>query len=228
MGPLNELAASRGLLLLEDAAQAHGARYRGRAVGSLGDAAAFSFYPSKNLGALGDGGAICTNDAELAERARRLRDLGQRRKGEHVEAGFNERLDGVQAALLGVKLKLLEGGNRERRRLAGGYRELLPAGCRVLEEAPERECVYHLFPVRLAERDQVRRRLEQRGIATGIHYWPALHRQPPLTPTPRGGSLERALAWSEEELSLPIFPELTDAELEAVVEALAEALEGDR
>jgi dTDP-4-amino-4,6-dideoxygalactose transaminase len=225
MEALATLAESRGLLVLEDAAQAHGARYRGRRVGSLGDVSAFSFYPSKNLGALRDGGAICTDDAEIAERARRLRDLGQHRKGEHLEAGFNERLDGIQAAFLSVKLGSLEAGNAARRRLAARYRELLPPACRPLQEAPDRECVYHLFPVRLDDRDEVRRQLSQRRIATGIHYWPAAHRQPPLSqssPSPAG--LETAVRWSEQELSLPMFAELTEHELGTVAEALGQAM----
>jgi len=225
MEALTAFAESKGLLVLEDSAQAHGARYRGRRAGSLGDVSAFSFYPSKNLGALGDGGAICTDDAEIAERARRLRDLGQLRKGEHVEAGFNERLDGIQAALLGVKLSALEAGNAERRRLAARYRELLPPGCRPLEEAADRECVYHLFPIRVDDREEIRGQLSQQGVATGIHYWPAVHRQPPLRQHASGAGLERAVRWSEQELSLPMFPELTYRELETVAEALGQVLE---
>ena len=125
MAALTELAQARALLVFEDAAQAHGARYRGDRAGSLGTAAAFSFYPSKNLGALGDGGAICTNDELLAARVRRLRHLGQRGKGEHVEIGYNERLDALQAALLRVKLPHLDGWNTARRQHAARYRELL-------------------------------------------------------------------------------------------------------
>ncbi len=225
MDTLISLADRHGLLVIEDAAQAHGARYLDRPVGGLGDASAFSFYPSKNLGALGDGGAICTDDAEIAERARRLRNLGQRQKGEHLDAGFNERLDGMQAALLRVKLGALEAGNAERRRHATFYRELLPSSCRPLGEAPGRECVYHLFPIRLERRDAVKEMLAQRGIATGVHYWPAAHRQPPLRSLPSSSArLDVAVRWSEQELSLPMFPELTEAELETVVSALGEAI----
>ena len=125
MDAINEIAKSHGLFVLEDAAQAHGALYKGRRAGSLGDAAAFSFYPSKNLGALGDGGAVCTDDEMLAARLRRLRNLGQRTKGEHVELGYNERLDGLQAALLRVKLPHLDAWNDARRVRAERYRELL-------------------------------------------------------------------------------------------------------
>jgi dTDP-4-amino-4,6-dideoxygalactose transaminase len=225
MERVNAFAKRHGLLVLEDAAQAHGARYLGRRAGGLGDVSAFSFYPSKNLGALGDGGAICTDDEEIATRARRLRDLGQRRKGEHLEAGFNERLDGLQAAFLRVKLQALEAGNARRRGLAASYRELLPQTCRPLEERPGRECVYHLFPVRLDRRDVVRDQLARLGVATGIHYWPAAHRQPPLLSLPSSSAeLATAVRWSERELSLPMFPELTDRELETVGEALGQAM----
>ncbi len=225
MAEIGALAARHGLLVLEDAAQAHGARYRGRRAGSLGDVAAFSFYPSKNLGALGDGGAICTDDDEIAAAARRLRDLGQRAKGEHVEAGFNERLDGIQAAMLRVKLKGLEQGNSNRRQVASRYQEQLPGTCRPLAEKPERECVYHLFPIRLDNRDAARRALSERGIATGIHYWPAVHRQPPMSsPAPSRTKLDSAVRWSETEISLPIFPALTERELDAVVTAVDEVV----
>jgi dTDP-3-amino-3,4,6-trideoxy-alpha-D-glucose transaminase len=227
MEAVRALAARHGLLVLEDAAQAHGARYQGRRVGSLGDVAGFSFYPSKNLGALGDGGAICTDDDDIAARARRLRNLGQHSKGEHVEAGFNERLDGVQAAMLRIKLRGLDQGNSARRRAASRYREGLPAACRQLSEEPDRECVYHLFPIRHDDRDAVRGALAERGIGTGIHYWPAVHRQPPfLSLPPSRADLDTAVRWSEQELSLPMFPELTEPELDAVVEAVHEAVQG--
>ncbi len=225
MEAIGALAAHHGLFLLEDAAQAHGARHGDHRAGSLGDAAAFSFYPSKNLGALGDGGAICTDDEDVAAAARRLRDLGQPTKGEHLDAGFNERLDGIQAAMLRVKLSRLDEGNASRRRLASRYMEQLPDGCRPLEEKPGRECVYHLFPIRLGNRDAARRALAERGIASGIHYWPAVHRQPPMSSLPHSpAALDAAVRWSEEELSLPMFPELTEAEIDAVCVAVDEVL----
>lgn len=225
MDAIGELATRNSLLLLEDAAQAHGARYRGRRAGSLGDVAGFSFYPSKNLGALGDGGAICTDDDNIAAAARRLRNLGQRGKGDHVEAGFNERLDGIQAAMLRVKLKGLDQGNDSRRRLASEYVMQLPDACRPLGEAPERESACHLFPVRLRERDSAQRALAERGISTGVHYWPAVHRQAPLASLPSAaGALDHAVRWSEEELSLPIFPEMTRSELERVAGTVDDVL----
>jgi dTDP-3-amino-3,4,6-trideoxy-alpha-D-glucose transaminase len=220
MAPLERLARRHGLALFEDAAQAHGATWEGRPAGSLGDGAAFSFYPSKNLGALGDGGAICTDDGGLAEWARRLRDLGQRRKGEHVALGVNERLDGLQAALLSEKLVHLAEGNRARRRLAALYRERLACHVGLPEERAWSRCVYHLFPVRVPARDAVAQRMREAGIATGVHYSPALHRQPALdgyvlAPHP----VPAAEAWAAEELSLPMSPALTQAEIERAAEA---------
>ncbi len=178
-----ELARAKGLAVLEDAAQAHGAVLRGRRAGSLGTAAGFSFYPSKNLGALGDGGAICTNDGQIAERAHMLRHLGQRSKGEHLIAGFNERLDGLQAAMLRVKLPHLDGWNAARRRAAEVYRDTLPTGLRLLEERPESPCIYHVFPVRLSGRNSFARALAAHGVETGVHYWPAVIDQPPFART---------------------------------------------
>lgn len=220
------LARSKGLLVIEDAAQAHGARFRGRRAGSLGDVAAFSFYPSKNLGALGDGGAVCTGDAEIAEHVRRLRHLGQRHKGEHLARGFNERLDGIQAAFLRVKLPDLDRANAARRSRAARYRSLLPLAVETLVEDSRSECVYHLFPVRAWDRDVVAERLAEQGVGSGVHYWPALHRQPPLRHlAPPTDGLRVAEAWSEEELSLPMFPELTDKEVSRVAEVLASAVD---
>ena len=210
MEPLGALASRHGLLVLEDAAQAHGATYRGRRAGSLGVAAGFSFYPSKNLGALGDAGAICTDDPTLADRARRLRHLGQRAKGEHVIAGYNERLDGLQAALLRVKLRYLDSWNARRRELAALYRNLLAGEVGLLEERPESPCVYHLFPIRVAQRDALLDSLADEAIACGVHYYPAVHEQPPFVTSPAGSrpALDRASRWAREELSLPMYPEL--------------------
>jgi dTDP-3-amino-3,4,6-trideoxy-alpha-D-glucose transaminase len=222
---IEAFAKPQGLLVLEDAAQAHGARLAGRPVGSLGTAAAFSFYPSKNLGALGDGGAICTDDEWLAGRVRRLRNLGQRRKGEHLELGYNERLDGLQAALLRVKLPHLDGWNAARRQHAIRYRELLPDGLRLLEESPESPCTYHLFPVRVTDRDAVAAALGASGIETGIHYEPAVHQHPVWRSEPlRHGEVPAAEAWAAEELSLPMHPDLEPHEIERVVAAMDAAL----
>jgi dTDP-4-amino-4,6-dideoxygalactose transaminase len=213
MDEIGALAERHGLLLIEDAAQAHGATFKGRRAGSFGTAAAFSFYPSKNLGALGDGGAICTSDAALAEKARILRHLGQRGKGEHLVAGYNERLDGLQAALLRVKLPHLDRWNRRRRELARLYGELLDGTVRLLNEREETPCIYHLFPVRTSGRDQLASQLAAAGISCGIHYSPAVHEQPPFAQAHGSDDrLGRASAWAREELSLPMDPGLRDAE----------------
>lgn len=211
------LAERHGLALIEDAAQAHGATFEGLPAGGLGLGAAFSFYPSKNLGGLGDGGAVCTDHDDIAERLRQLRDLGQRRKGEHVVPGANERLDGLQAAFLRVKLPRLAAANDTRRRHAALYREWLAGAVGLLEERAVTPCVYHLFPIRVGEREDVAARLAARGIATGLHYAPALHRQPALQGLIRvAGELAHADAWAAEELSLPMSPGLREDEIERV------------
>jgi dTDP-4-amino-4,6-dideoxygalactose transaminase len=228
MERIGALARRHGLFVLEDAAQAHGATCDERRVGSLGDAAAFSFYPSKNLGALGDGGAVCTHDAALAARLRELRDLGRRGKGEHIAVGYNERLDGLQAALLRVKLAHLDAWNAARRRHAARLRAALPEELIVLGERPETPCVYHVFPVRHAERDRVVGLLRQRGIEVGLHYGTAAHRHPAFDQLPacaRPLALPESEAWAREELSLPMCAELTDVELERIAAACAAACE---
>jgi dTDP-3-amino-3,4,6-trideoxy-alpha-D-glucose transaminase len=222
MADMDALAATcdrHGLALIENAAQAHGASWRGRRAGSLGTAAAFSFYPSKNLGALGDGGAVVTADAALAERVRALRHLGQRHKGEHALTGWNERLDGLQAALLRVKLPHLDGWNEARRAHAARYRDLLQGSLRLLEERPESPCVYHLFPVRSTDRDGLAAALADAGVDTGIHYSPACHRQPPFALDLGPDPFPVASAWAAEELSLPMFEHLSDTEIQHVAGA---------
>jgi dTDP-3-amino-3,4,6-trideoxy-alpha-D-glucose transaminase len=222
---IEAIARPTGLLIFEDAAQAHGARYRGRPVGSHADAAAFSFYPSKNLGALGDGGAVCTSNPEIADRLRRLRNLGQRAKGHHVELGYNARLDGLQAAALRVKLPHVDAWNQARRAHAARYKELLPDALRTLGERPESPCVYHLFPIRLAGRDELAAALRGRGIDTGIHYSPAVHAHHAWTGHPmRHGDVARASAWAAEELSLPMHPDLEIAEIEYVADSVCAEL----
>jgi dTDP-4-amino-4,6-dideoxygalactose transaminase len=224
MDALGEIARRHGLILIEDAAQAHGAAYRAGRAGSFGTAAAFSFYPSKNLGALGDGGAICTNDPGVADQARRWRHLGQLGKGDHEVLGYNERLDGLQAAFLRAKLPHLDGWNEARRARADEYRVALAGSMRLLEERPESPSVFHLFPVRIADREGLAARLRAGGVATGVHYSPAVPSQPPF-----GGRSEdefpEASAWAREELSLPMFESLTATEVERVTEVCADAVE---
>jgi dTDP-4-amino-4,6-dideoxygalactose transaminase len=225
MDAIHEFARPRGLAVFEDAAQAHGARYDGRRAGSLGSAAAFSFYPSKNLGALGDGGAVCTNDDLLATRLRRLRNLGQRAKGEHVELGFNERLDGLQAALLRVKLQHLDGWNEARQAHAARYRELLSGQVALVEETPQSPSIHHLFPARFTDRDRVAAVLMDHGIECGIHYTPAVHGHAAWKDYPViHGDLPVAEAWAAEELSLPMHPDLEPSEIERVADAVRVAI----
>lgn len=231
---IREICDGRGLALIEDAAQAHGARRSGRRAGSLGDVSAFSFYPSKNLGAIGDGGMICTNDAALADRARRWRNLGQEGKGPHLVAAGNERLDTLQAAVLDVKLPHLDAWNAERRRAAAVYYELLPSTLGTLPARPGAEDVFHLFPVRVeggaAERDALRAELTRAGIATGVHYYPAVHEQPAFDQAAgaRRVGLVEAERWAAQELSLPIFAGITNREVGAVCAALDTALAQER
>jgi dTDP-4-amino-4,6-dideoxygalactose transaminase len=219
MDALGDLARRRGLALFEDASQAHGATWRERRAGSLGLAGGLSFYPSKNLGALGDGGAITTNDADLARRARELRNMGQRAKGEHVVAGYNERLDELQAAFLRAKLPHLDGWNAARRRHAAAYRELLDGQVRLLDEHEEGSCVFHLFPIRLDDRDDAVRRLAREGVQTGVHYSPCVPDQPPFRRATRVDDVPVARTWAARELSLPMAPELTSGEVSRAASA---------
>jgi dTDP-4-amino-4,6-dideoxygalactose transaminase len=228
MGAVGELAAARGLAVIEDAAQAHGARWEGRRVGSFGILGAFSFYPTKNLGGFGDGGMICTDDGAVAAAARRLRNLGQPRKGTHSSTGYNERLDTLQAAVLRVKLPLLEGWNQARREVARRYREAFGDRVACLPVRDWADDVYHLFPVRLAHRDAVAAGLAEAGIETALHYPVPLHLQPPFRRDGAArGDLARAEAWAREELSLPMYPGLAAGGVQRVSERLLASL-GDR
>lgn len=221
---LRELCATRSLVLVEDAAQAFGARWQGRPVGGWGAAAGFSFYPTKTLGACGDAGLVATDDGALAARVRRLRNHGQAAKYEHVEPGWGSRLDELQAALLRVKLRHLPAWTAARRRIAARYTAGL-RGCPLrLPVWPEAaEPVVHQYTVRTPHRDALARHLEAAGIGTACHYPKPLPAQPVFrargydpTAYPVAGQAAR------EVLSLPCFPELTDAEVERVVEAIHE------
>lgn len=216
--PLAQFCARNGLALVEDACQAHGARYKGRRAGSLGTVAAFSFYPSKNLGAYGDGGALTTNDAEFAERIRVLRNLGQSNKYTHVAEGWNERLDTIQASVLRVKLRYLDRWNALRRRHAAAYGEALAGhGVETPQTAPWAEHVWHVYAVRTPRREELRAALAAHDVSTGIHYPVPLHQQPALVHLGYApGAFPVTEAWADEELSLPMFAELEPHEIEYV------------
>lgn len=224
MDPILELARRHNLVVIEDAAQAHGARYKGRRTGSIGHAAAFSFYPAKNLGAAGDGGIVTTNDANIVERVRKLRNYGQRRKYHHELIGFNRRLDTLQAAILRIKLRRLDEWNTARRRHAAHYCTLLAGSEVVLPYVPPyAESVYHLFVIRVADRERLQRHLQQHGIQTGIHYPVPVHMQEAY------GSLGYACstfpvveAQAGQLLSLPMYAELTPAMTSRVAAVLCE------
>jgi dTDP-4-amino-4,6-dideoxygalactose transaminase len=220
------IARSHGLKVLEDAAQAHGARWNGRRAGTLGDAATFSFYPGKNLGAYGDGGAVVSRDEALIETVRTLANHGRIDKYRHAVLGVNSRLDGLQAAILRVKLRHLDGWNAARRAHAAAYAAALAGADLVLPTVhPSAEPVWHLFVVRVVDRDAVQAHLKQQGIETGIHYPLPLHQQPAFgylgVPT---GSLPITERVAPEILSLPMFAELTTADVAFVAAELKAAL----
>ena len=229
MDSLSAIARSHGLLVIEDACQAHGARYNGQRVGSIGDAAAFSFYPAKNLGAHGDGGMVVTRRRALRDRLRVLRNYGQQRKNHHVEVGFNRRLDTLQAAILRVKLRHLDAWNKARRGVASLYDELLPDDVVKPTAASDVEPVWHLYPIQVEQRDRLAGFLEQKGIGTGIHYPLPVHRQAAF----KGLGYEAeshpvAEAASRRLLSLPIYPELTPASVRVVSAAVNDFFETPR
>lgn len=212
MNPILAIARKHDLKVIEDAAQGHGGRYKGQAVGNLGDAAGFSFYPGKNLGAYGDGGAITTNDPILADKIRLLRNLGQRAKYNHEIKGFNRRLDTMQAAILRVKLSKLDRWNVERRRAASEYTRGLQGLPVVTPTCPSYiEPVYHLYVIQTEDRATLQESLTAAGIATGLHYPKPIHLQPAFAELGyQPGDFPVAEALAEKILSLPIFPELTN------------------
>jgi dTDP-4-amino-4,6-dideoxygalactose transaminase len=221
MDPIHEFARSRQLLVVEDAAQAHGAVYRGSRAGTLGRAAAFSFYPTKNLGALGDAGMVVTRDADVAERARLLRNYGERDRYESVLRGRNSRLDPLQAAVLLAKLPRLDTWVARRRELAARYLgSLQDCGLGLPVEAPGNEHAFHLFVVRTGDRDGFRASLADAGVGTLAHYPRPIHAHPAYEHLSREGSLVESEAACREVVSLPLYPELNDAEVDAVTSAV--------
>jgi dTDP-4-amino-4,6-dideoxygalactose transaminase len=224
MDPILAVAKRHGLVVIEDACQAHGAEYKGRRAGSIGDMGCFSFYPGKNLGAYGEGGMVTTSNPEFTRTIRMLRDWGAEKKYHHVLKGFNFRLEGIQGAVLRVKLKYLEGWTEARRQAAGHYNRLLAgSGVPTPLEAPERRHVYHVYAVRTQERARWQQALQDKGIQTGIHYPIPVHLLPAFADLGyRAGQFPHSERAANEVLSLPMFPELTEAQCREVATAVRE------
>jgi dTDP-4-amino-4,6-dideoxygalactose transaminase len=224
MDPILEIGRKHGVCVIEDACQAHGAEYKGRRAGSMGHMAAFSFYPGKNLGACGEGGALVTNDPELAKRVRMLRDWGQDRRYHHALEGFNYRMDGLQGAFLRVKLGHLPAWTEARRAHAARYRQLFAGSTvRFPTEMPYAKHAYHLYAVMAPARDALQAALHDKGIATGFHYPTPVHLQPCFaTLGYQKGDLPRTERAAAEEISLPMYPELTEDQIRAVAAAVLE------
>ena len=224
MDAIMQIARKHGLKVVEDAAQAHGGRWRGQRVGSIGDAATFSFYPGKNLGAFGDGGAVVSQDEDLIERIRMLANHGRLEKYTHKMEGVNSRLDGMQAAILRVKLRRLDEWNARRRQIADAYRDQLTGHGLTLPTVHENaETVWHLFVVRTGERERLQSLLKEEGIATGIHYPVPLHEQPAYEDRRASYSLPVTERAAREVVSLPMYPELSQEQIEAVCNAVTSA-----
>lgn len=220
MDPIMQIANNYGLFVVEDACQAHGAEYKGRPAGSIGHAGCFSFYPGKNLGAYGEAGAVVTNNFELATKIRMLRDHGQLKKYHHPMIGWNARMDGLQAAVLRVKLTHLHDWNDARRRNASLYHEHLRNVCQVIcpTEAPYAKHVYHIYAIRVQDRDRLIGELARRDIHCGVHYPVPVHLQEAYCFLGlRRGTFPISELISDQLLSLPMFPELTPLQIERVV-----------
>lgn len=225
MDPILEIARRHNLKVIEDAAQAHGAEYKGRRAGSIGDIAGFSFYPGKNLGACGEGGAVVSNGADLMKTVRLLRDWGQEVKYTHVLKGYNYRMEGLQGAVLGVKLKYIEAWTEARRQRAEEYNARLEGKLHIPAAPAHYRHVYHVYAVRVPNRDAVQKKLQGAGIATGIHYPVAAHMQPAYAELGyKQGDFPVAEQAGAEFLSLPIYPEMTEKQVDSVCTALLKAL----
>ncbi len=224
MEAISAIARRHNLLVIEDAAQAHGARIGQRRAGSFGDMACFSFYPAKNLGAFGDAGMVVTNDADKARIARLVADHGSPDKYHHTLLGYNYRCDAIQAAVLAVKMPHLEAWNERRRRAAARYTERLRGLSAVRPPRARFDHIYHLYVIRVPQRDALKNFLAQRNIAAGLHYPVPMHLQPMMAghPQARVGALPVAERIAGEILSLPMFPDITDAQIDEVVGAIRE------
>jgi dTDP-4-amino-4,6-dideoxygalactose transaminase len=231
MDPILAFAAKHDLFVIEDACQAHGAAYKGQPAGTLGHAGCFSFYPGKNLGGIGEAGAVITRDPALDERIRVLRDHGQARKYHHTHIGWNARMDGIQGAVLRVKLRHLARWNEQRRAHANHYQQLLAtvSGLVLPIEASYARHVYHLYAIRVRDRDEVLAKLARRGVTCGIHYPVPVHLQGAYRSLGlRPGSFPVSERCADQFLSLPMFPELTNAQIEHVANSLAQVLGSER
>ncbi len=218
---ISQICREHKLPLVEDAAQAHGATYRGKVIGTFGVMSCFSFYPGKNLGAYGEGGALVTNDAALATRARSLREHGSTVRYYHDEVGYNYRMEGVQGAVLGVKLKHLADWTNERRRVARRYNELLAGTPLQLPREVDGESAWHLYVVRHPRREELKKHLEANGVGCGLHYPLPLHLQKCYASLGyKAGDFPVAEKAARECLSLPIYPELTEEQIQRVVEVV--------
>src|SRR6476660_5587711 len=227
MDPILEFARANGLFVIEDAAQAHGAEYKGRKAGTFSDASCFSFYPGKNLGAFGEAGAVVTNDPELRKQIQVLRDHGQSQKYYHTSMGWNCRMDGIQAAVLSIKLRYLDEANLLRRKHAQGYNQAFAGIGDVLTplEARYARHVYHVYAIRLQERDAVRRELQEKGVGCAVHYPVPVHLQDACRNLGyKEGAFPIAESLAEQFLSLPMFPELTTEQTQYVACCLSEAV----
>ncbi|MBX0328829.1 DegT/DnrJ/EryC1/StrS family aminotransferase [Oscillochloris sp. ZM17-4] len=222
MDPIMEIAKRHGLVVIEDAAQAHGAEYKGRRVGSIGDLGCFSFYPGKNLGAYGEGGAVTTNNPEFARTVKMLRDWGAERKYYHDLKGFNYRLEGIQGAVLKVKMKYIEGWTEARRAVAARYDEALAGtSIRTPTALPDRRHVYHVYAIRDAQRDTLQTFLHDHGVSTGIHYPIPVHLQRAFAELGhKEGDFPHSEAAAREVLSIPMYPELPEDQQDLVIAAL--------
>jgi dTDP-4-amino-4,6-dideoxygalactose transaminase len=226
MDAITKIAEQHHLLVIEDACQAHGAKYNGKRVGGFGHAATFSFYPPKNLGAYGEGGALTTNDEDVAKLARSLRTHGESTRYLHKYIGYNYRMDGFQGAVLNVKMKHLAEWTAKRQARASLYRELLSgANLHLPEDSPESECVYHLFVVYVENRDRVREDLEKRGVQTAIHYPKPIHLQEAFAHLGYGPrSLLNTERACERVISMPLFPEMTEEQVRYAASSLREVV----
>jgi dTDP-4-amino-4,6-dideoxygalactose transaminase len=226
MDPIQEIARRHNLVVVEDAAQAHGTEYKGRRSGSLADLACFSFYPGKNLGAYGEGGAVVTNDERYAKTIRMMRDWGQERKYHHVVQGFNYRMEGFQGAILGVKLKYLERWTEARRAHARRYTALLDElGVATPQEAPDTRHVFHVYAIRVPDRENVQKQLQAAGIGTAIHYPIPVHLQKSFAHLGyKAGDFPISERLADAVLSLPMYPEMTDAQIDETVATISHAL----